>query len=246
MGLFKHVARGASTQFGREFGRAAANAILQGSNYYAIKGAKQSSPRRRQALSPIEKAISDIERIDFVSQNKANVNRLINITNIASSVFNFNGLSTLDNMDKYSQLLTIYNDKFNHGAILIDDNYNDKSVDFLTQKVDEFMEQIRNFYSDYRYYIHRQYDLYNKAKRDRKKALIWAFPIWGIFGLHHTYLGNKNMTIMSILFCWTFVFLILNIIDYFKLLAMSDEKFDLKYNPMFAYYKALSQHDHEG
>lgn len=37
MGIFDNIVRGASTQFGREFGRAGANRVLKGSNYYSVK-----------------------------------------------------------------------------------------------------------------------------------------------------------------------------------------------------------------
>lgn len=37
MNILNEVVKGASRQFGREFGRAGANAILKGKNYYTVR-----------------------------------------------------------------------------------------------------------------------------------------------------------------------------------------------------------------
>jgi len=53
--------------------------------------------------------------------------------------------------------------------------------------------------------------------------------------------GDKNVQwfMVSILFCWTFLPLISSIIQIVSLLFMSTNKFDLKYNNNYVFYKGL-------
>jgi len=51
MNILKSMVNGASSQFGREFGRAAANKILKGSNYYAVKNGNNSNNIQQNVIS---------------------------------------------------------------------------------------------------------------------------------------------------------------------------------------------------
>ena len=80
MKIISDILWGAATQFGREFGRAGANQILKGSNHYVIKGQSDYSGRIKPSDSDLVRAYKEINRIKFVQSNKANVSRLIEIT----------------------------------------------------------------------------------------------------------------------------------------------------------------------
>lgn len=52
----------------------------------------------------------------------------------------------------------------------------------------------------------------------------------GGFGIHRFYLGQSGIGLLYLLFCWTFIPAILALIDFIRLLLMSDEEFNQKYN----------------
>lgn len=52
----------------------------------------------------------------------------------------------------------------------------------------------------------------------------------GTFGAHRFYLGQIGLGVAYLLFCWTFIPLIIATIDFFGFLFMSEEKFNRKYN----------------
>lgn len=67
--------------------------------------------------------------------------------------------------------------------------------------------------------------------KDRTVATLLAFFLGGI-GLHQFYLGRIWQGVLYLLFCWTFVPLLLGFIDFLILLSMSDKRFNEKYNPL--------------
>ena len=82
MNILNDVVSGAARQFGREFGRAGANSILKGANSYTIKGISDYSGRIKSSDSDVVKSIKEINKMKFVSANKANVSRLIDLTDL--------------------------------------------------------------------------------------------------------------------------------------------------------------------
>ena len=66
MNILNEVIRGASRQFGREFGRAGANAILKGKNYYTVNHSNDYSGRIKPSDSGIVRAIKEILKVKFV------------------------------------------------------------------------------------------------------------------------------------------------------------------------------------
>lgn len=123
MNILNDVVSGAARQFGREFGRAGANSILKGANYYAVKGASDYSGRIKPSDSDIVKSIKEINKVKFVSTNKGNISRLIELTDLVISNIEFNGNQTLSEINDITELINQYNDKFNHGSALVDDDY---------------------------------------------------------------------------------------------------------------------------
>ena len=152
MNILNEVVKGASRQFGREFGRAGANAILKGKNYYTVQGNSDFSARIKPSDSDIVRAVKEVLKVKFVTTNKANISRLIDLTDLASDALSFNGVETLNEIQDIKVLIKEYNDKFEHGSVLVDDDFNDKSVDFLKDKRNEFVELLEQFntatYSD--------------------------------------------------------------------------------------------------
>ena len=61
MNILNDIVRGASTQFGREFGRAGANMILKGKNYYNVKSESDYSGRIKPSDSDIVRAIKEVK-----------------------------------------------------------------------------------------------------------------------------------------------------------------------------------------
>lgn len=54
--------------------------------------------------------------------------------------------------------------------------------------------------------------------------------IFGGFGLHHLYLGDKKKSALYAIFFWTMIPVVLSIIDALYFLLMNQEKFNQKYN----------------
>ncbi len=77
----------------------------------------------------------------------------------------------------------------------------------------------------------------SQGKKDRIIAGVLAF-FGGSFGIHRFYLGDNFRGLMHILFSWTFIPSIISFFDAIGFLTMSDERFDLKYNPHL-YSKAM-------
>ncbi len=72
--------------------------------------------------------------------------------------------------------------------------------------------------------------------RYKSIAVILSF-LGGIFGFQKFYLGKVNKGIFSILFCWTFIPLLIGLIDFTKILRMKKTKFNNLYNNKVANIK---------
>lgn len=240
MNVFNEVVRGAAQQFGREFGRAGANAVLKGKNYYAVKNVSDYSGRIKPSDSDVVRAIKEINRIKFVTTNKANTSRLIDATDIALDIVSFKGLETLNQINDIKVFLDDYNDKFEHGSALVEDDYKDKSVDFLEAKRKEFINKLKTFNDEAKSHIKTNLNLAREKKRNKKTALILSIPIIGCFGVHKFYLGENGNGILFLLFSWTIIPAIASLFNFISILTMTEEKFDTKYNPVLTYYSQFS------
>ena len=65
--------------------------------------------------------------------------------------------------------------------------------------------------------------------RNKSTATILSF-FFGTLGFQKFYLGESNKGVVSILFCWTFIPLLIGLIDFIKLATMNDVKFNDRYN----------------
>ncbi len=238
MNILNEVVKGASQQFGREFGRAGANAILKGKNYYAVKSVSDYSGRIKPSDSQIVRSIKEILKLKFVTTNKANISRLIDLTDIATGALSFNGVSTLNEIQDIKNLIEQYNDKFEHGSVLVVDDFNDKSVEFLKEKREAFVNSLNQFNTDIKDFVKKNLELAIKKKKIKKTAILLSCPflIIGCFGFHKFYLRQAGYGILYILLSLVGISGLLALINFFQLILMSQDKFDVKYNPEFSYY----------
>ena len=234
MNILNDVVSGAARQFGREFGRAGANSILKGANSYTIRGISDYSGRIKPSDSSIVKAIKEVQKIKFVSTNKANASRLIDITDVIISNIEFDGNNTLNELNDITELIDQYNDKFNHGSSLIDDDFEDKSIDYLEERRNEFVRLIDKFNGDIKSHITESLKRTKANKKIKKTAILLALPL---LGLQWAYLKAPGYTLLSIILCLTVIVPIINLIALIQMLLMSEEKFDKEHNPEYVYYK---------
>ena len=188
----------------------------------------------------VVRAIKEINRIKFVTTNKANTSRLIDATDIALDIVSFKGLETLNQINDIKVFLDDYNDKFEHGSALVDDDFKDKSVDFLEAKRKEFINKLKTFNNEAKSHIKTNLNLAREKKRNKKTALILSIPIIGCFGVHKFYLGENGNGILFLLFSWTIIPAIASLFNFISILTMTEEKFDTKYNPVLTYYSQFS------
>lgn len=236
MNILNDIVSGASRQFGREFGRAGANAILKGANSYTVRGISDYSGRIKPSDSQIIKAIKEIQKVKFVSANKANASRLIELTDLMLSNISFNGNETLNQLTDLKELVNQYNNKFDHGSSLIDDDFKDKSIDYLEEKRKEFVELMTEFNNDTKVFVKGNLELAEQKRKSKKIATILAFPILGSLGIHKFYLGKIGQGVMYFIFSFLLIPAIISLFEFIAYLSMSTEKFDDKFNPEYSYY----------
>jgi TM2 domain-containing membrane protein YozV len=236
MNILNDIVSGASRQFGREFGRAGANVILKGANSYTISGASDYSGRIKPSDNPIVKAIKEMQKIKFVSTNKANSSRLIELTDLMLINISFNGNDTLNQLGDLKELINQYNNKFDHGSSLIDDDFKDKSIDYLEKRRKEFVELMAEFNSNTKEFVKGNLELAVQKRKSKKTATILAFPILGGLGIHKFYLGKIGQGIIYFIFSFLIIPSIISLFEFISYLSMSTEKFDNKFNPEYSYY----------
>ena len=231
MNILNDIVSGASRQFGREFGRAGANVILKGANSYTVRGISDYSGRIKPSDSQVIKAIKEIQKIKFVSTNKANASRLIELTDLMLANISFNGDDTLNQLTDLNELVNEYNNKFDHGSSLIDDDFKDKSIVYLEDKRKEFVDLMDKFNNDTKIFINRNLQLAEQKRKSKKIATVLAFPFLGGLGVHKFYLGQIGQGIVYLLFCFLVIPSIIALFEFISYLSMSINKFDSKFNP---------------
>ena len=237
MNILNDIVSGASRQFGREFGRAGANVILKGANSYTVRGISDYSGRIKPSDSQVIKAIKEIQKIKFVSTNKANASRLIELTDLMLANISFNGNETLNQLTDLNELVNQYNNKFDHGSSLIDDDFKDKSIVYLEGKRKEFVDLMDKFNNDTKIFINKNLQLAEQKRKSKKIATVLAFPFLGGLGVHKFYLGQIGQGVVYLLFCFLVIPSIIALFEFISYLSMSIDKFDSKFNPQYSYYK---------
>ena len=243
MNILEDAVRGASSQFGREFGRAGANAILKGANSYTVKSQSDYTGRIKPSDTEIVKAIKEINKIKFVTTDKANVSRLIELTDLVIPFLEFKGNNTLNEIRDIKVLSNTYNSKYEHGSSLISDDYTDKSFDHLKSKREELLILMNELNKKSIEFINENLALATEKRKSKKTTTILSFPIIGALGVHKFYMGKIGLGILY--FILSPIGFILSFFEFFRFLFMSQEKFDLEYNPEFAYYSQFKLEKNE-
>ena len=120
---------------------------------------------------------------------------------------------------------------------LIDDDYNDKSIDYLKEKREDFINLLEKFNSDAKDHIKRNLEISLRKRKSKKVALLLCFPF---LGFQWFYFNDYLIGVISFLCCWTIIAPIINLIHLFQLLFMSQDKFDVKYNPEYSFYSQFN------
>ncbi len=68
-----------------------------------------------------------------------------------------------------------------------------------------------------------------KSQKSRIVAALLAFFLGGL-GINWFYLNRNVIGLLSLLFCWTFIPVIISFIHMFVLLVAGDDNFNKKYN----------------
>ena len=145
MNILKDVVRGASTQFGREFGRAGANVILKGSNAVFIQPVNLEG-RIKPSDDELTIAYKELKKISFVTQNKANTIRILNAMREVNKVLNIE--ATIFNYKVIYLALLLFKDKYEEGIRHIGD-YKSELVDELDNDIKGIQEKIGEFTTKY-------------------------------------------------------------------------------------------------
>jgi hypothetical protein len=212
MNILNDVVSGAARQFGREFGRAGANSILKGANSYTIKGISDYSGRIKPSDSDVIKSIKEINKVNFVSTNKANVSRLIDLTDFVISNIDFKGIQTLNEINDITELINQYNDKFNHGNSLVDDDFKEKSVDYLEERRKLFVDAMNNFNNAIKNHVAQNLASAEAKKKSKKTAVILAIVglTMGLFEITRIHLSINTIMLDNYSSCYQFDFITKN------------------------------------
>ena len=239
MKIISDILWGAATQFGREFGRAGANQILKGSNHYVIKGQSDYSGRIKPSDSEIVRAYKEINRIKFVQSNKANVSRLIEITDRVLPFLDFNNDQSLDIMTETKDLLDLYHNKVDHGNALIDDSFNEESAIFLEEKTKLLVQKLKNFNSESKDWVEKNLEISSNKRKSKSTFMILSLLLGGL-GIQKAYIGHWGYFFLSLVFSFTFIPAIIGLYDFVKTLFTSVDKFDSKFNKDYTYYNQFT------
>lgn len=70
---------------------------------------------------------------------------------------------------------------------------------------------------------------FQTGNKDKMITLLIIF-FFGYVGGQYFYLGQISKGVLCLLFCWTFIPTIIALIQFFIILAMSDQEFNARYN----------------
>ena len=129
--------------------------------------------------------------------------------------------------------------QYEHGEVLVSDGFEDKSLDYLTAKRQEFLDNLTQYNLDTKEFVKRNLAV---AKKNKSLATLLSCPflIIGALGFHQFYLKNYLYGLLYILLLVTGVSGLLSLVNFINFLTMSEAKFDNKYNNEYAYYSQFS------
>lgn len=247
MNILNEVVKGASRQFGREFGRAGANAILKGKNYYTVRNYSDFSGRIKPSDSEIVRAVKEMNKIKPAATDKTNTSRLIELTEIINNNIVFSGVDSLNEISDISTMINTYNDKYELINTHISEKFNDKLVDFLKDKRNDFVYSLESFNKRCNSFVKSNLESAIKSKKSKKTATILSCPflIVGCFGFHKFYLKQYGYGVLYIFLNLLYISGILSLVNFIQFLIMSEDKFNSKYNPEFSFFSQFNITDDE-
>lgn len=235
MSILNNIIRGASTQFGREFGRAGANIILKGKNSYRIETDKKYESRINPSDSELVKTIKGIKKIKFLTTDKSNLIKLLELQNDVLNSIKFEGINSIYESSDLNALLSEYESKYNFGISIIEDKSNNLFKDILSNNL-KIETKTKDYNSDLEKFVMFNYNNLKITKKNRKTAILLSIPL---LGFQWFYLKENLSGVLSILLSFLVIPLIVNFIALISLLVMNDEKFDEKFNQDFTFFKNL-------
>ena len=235
--MFKTIGKGAAKQFGAEFGRAAANKILQGANSYTIKTEVDYAGRIKPSDSQVIRMIKEIQKVKMPSQNKSIVNKLLDMTNSILPLFEFNGISTFCELEDIKYLVKVYNEKCENAELLLDENFDHQIFDRYKERSKLLAETITNFNTAVSQSLSSNYKYYLSRKKTKKGLALSGLLV--VFGAHFFYTKQYGAGILYLLLSWTAIVPLIGFLFWIYYLCLSQEKFDAKFNPEYVFYKSF-------
>lgn len=235
MGALDNIIKGATTQFGREFGRAAANSVLKGANHYTVNSNSKYQGRIKPSDSEVVKRIKEVNKVKFATTNKANTSRLVELTSVIDDVIVFKGVETLRQMTDIITLVNLYNEKYQHGEALIDNDYEAEIVEFEKKKRENWEERMDAFNTQSVEFVNYNYHGWMAKRKSKSTATILAFLL-GWIGGQKFYLNIWGHAFLAVLFSWTTIPFFVGIYDGIRFASWSEADFDAKFNPDFAFF----------
>lgn len=235
MSILNNIIRGASFQFGREFGRAGANIILKGKNSYRIETDKKYESRINPSDSELVKRIKGIKKIKFLTTDKSNLIKLLELQNDVLNSIKFEGINSIYVSSDLNALLSEYESKYNFGLNIIEDKSNNLFKDILSNNL-KIETKTKDYNSDLEKFVMLNYNNLKITKKNRKTTILLSVPL---LGFQWFYLKENLSGVLSILLSFLVIPLIINFIALISLLVMNDKKFDEKYNHDFTFFKNL-------
>ena len=177
MSIINNIIRGASTQFGREFGRAGANKILKGANHYTVKS--DYDGRVKSSDSDIVRKIKEIKKLNFAVNDKTNALKLIELNIGVLEFIDFKGHETMVQIKDVLALTNAYNVKSELGNSLMSDDYKNNVLDNSQEKVSQAYETLNEEIKKYEELqeIQETKDAEQKKKNKKIKIIVGLIVI---------------------------------------------------------------------
>lgn len=135
---------------------------------------------------------------------------------------------------RINELIHLYNDKFEYGTLLLDDDFKDKIITYLDIKRKELFSTWKKFNNDINNHISINLERAKSKRKSKTIAVLLGIPL---LGLQWAYLRfPAGYTIMSILLAFTIIVPLINLVLLIMILFMTKETFDLQFNQEYIYF----------
>ena len=174
MNIAKHILRGAATQFGREFGRAGANAILGGSNAIKVEQVRENLKGRvKESDNELVVLYKELKKVKFGSTNKTNLVKLRKVNYIVDQMMKYQ--VELHSCLYFTELSNLVQSKWEEGLALIDDDYEEQEIgnmaSDISEKLNSKLEEVNKVVDNYKKEVEEKERIAaeERAKRYKKR-----------------------------------------------------------------------------